>query len=362
MAGLLERARTPLTVSRTDRAKAPAWWRRLAALAVKLSIGALIFLFVAEIGLRVVGLGHPYYSAPEAYLPRDDPELLFGPRPGFQGFSEGTEVVFNSAGLRDRELPFARPGGSTRILVLGDSVAFGFGVRGEETFSRLLEARLNAGPGGRYEVINAGVVGYNTVQERIMLQDLGLRYEPNLVVLVFVVNDLLDTFSIFDHQYQPTGFLAPLKIWLRRNSHVYRFYQNNMWQIVDDIRKGPNRSEPVRSRERVAKREWEIVRIAELSRQANAGFLLVLYPDNLYQQVTPDSVGRQVTVREELFEFAGLNHLEVLDLSEALGDVRDPRARYLRHREDPHPSPAGHAAIAEALYDAVSRQFAAFNR
>ena len=76
---------------------------------------------------------------------------------------------------------------------------------------------------------------------------------------------------------------------------------------------------------------------------------MVLYPDNLANLVSPDASGRQVTVRDELSGFAARNGLPILDLTEALGDVRDPRARVMRLREDPHPSPTGHRAIADAL-------------
>src|SRR5581483_11986679 len=118
----------------------------------------------------------------------------------------------------------------------------------------------------------------------------------------------------------------------------------------DAIRKDPNRPEAPRDRQRVVERQAEIVRIAQLSRDHGAKFLLMLYPDNLYQQVSPDATGHQETVRENFVAFAQANGLPLLDLTDALGDVRDPRARTMRLREDPHPSPVGHRAIADALF------------
>lgn len=322
-------------------------WRALVSL--------LIILAITEAGLRLVGLGHPYESEPEAYLPSGDPELLFTPKPGYGGFSEGTRVEISSQGLRDQEYALGRQPNTTRVLVLGDSVTFGFGVLAEESFPERLEQRLNdLGDGGRYEVINAGVIGYNTIQERVRLQQVGLQFQPDVVVLTFVVNDLLDTFSIFDHQYEPTDTLAPAKKWLRRNSRLYRFYQNTSWRLVDALRKDPNRPEQPRQRQRVLEREAEIARIAEIGHEHGARFLLALYPDNLHQAVSPDSAGQQITVREEVLSFAQRSGLAVLDLTEALGDVRDQRARVMRLREDPHPSPAGHQVIAQALFEKLS--------
>jgi lysophospholipase L1-like esterase len=205
-------------------------------------------------------------------------------------------------------------------------------------------------------VINAGVTGYNTIQERVRLEQIGPQFHPDLVLLTFVVNDLLDSFSVLDRQYEPRGILAPLKKWLRRNSHLYRFSQNTFWRLAAELRKDPDQPEPTRNRSRLVEREREIGRIAEISRERGAAFLLALYPDNLHQLVTADSAGRQVSVREHLMDFAAQMEIPVVDLTDALGDVRDQRARTMRLREDPHPSPAGHRAIAEALLEALRSQ------
>jgi lysophospholipase L1-like esterase len=85
------------------------------------------------------------------------------------------------------------------------------------------------------------------------------------------------------------------------------------------------------------------------TRASGAGFLLVLYPDNLSDPVSPGPSGERLTVREELERFAAREQVPFFDLTDALGDVRDPRARQYRLREDPHPSPEGHRVIAEAL-------------
>ena len=74
--------------------------------------------------------------------------------------------------------------------MLGDSITFGTRVRDFETFSYLLEHRS-----ARYEVVNLAVEGYGTDQELLLLEDEGLRYHPDVVVLnVCVANDPLDNF------------------------------------------------------------------------------------------------------------------------------------------------------------------------
>jgi lysophospholipase L1-like esterase len=312
--------------------------------------GLLVMLILGEIALRVIDLGHPYYSAAEMYQPSDDPRVLFEPRPNFDGFSEGEPVKTNSRGLRERELPLTPPTGTRRVVFLGDSVTFGPGVRDDEPYARLLEADLKADGAGQVETINAGVVGYNTIQELGRLDEAGLAYQPDTVVLTFLVNDLLETFSIFDHQYEPTGVLANVKVWLRRNSNLFRFVQQAFWRVGEELRRsreGP--TEPLRKRDRMDERLATLSEIVRVTRANNADFLLVLYPDNLSDPVSPGPSGERLTVRDELVRFAEREGVPVYDLTDALGDVRDPRARQFRLREDPHPSPAGHRAIADAL-------------
>jgi lysophospholipase L1-like esterase len=316
-----------------------------------LGAGLLVMLVLAEVALRVVGLGHPYYSAPELYRPSADPRVLFEPRPGFNGFSEGTWVTTNSRGLRERELPSTKPAGTRRAVFLGDSVTFGAGVRDDEAFPRLLEASINGSSASPIETVNTGVVGYNTIQEQARLEQVGLAYQPDVVVLTFVVNDMLETFSIFDHQYEPTGLLAGAKVWLRRNSHLYRFVQNLYWRIGQEARRareGP--TEPLRKRDRLEERLAILDEMVRTTRASGARFLLVIYPDNLSDPVSAGPSGERLTMREELERFAARNQVPMVDLSAALGDVRDPRARQHRLREDPHPSPEGHRLIAETLH------------
>jgi lysophospholipase L1-like esterase len=109
----------------------------------------------------------------------------------------------------------------------------------------------------------------------------------------------------------------------------------------------------------VEERLAELGTIIELSRASGSDFLLVLYPDNLDDPVSPGSDGSLRTVREELVRFAAQAGVGVVDLTAALGDVRDPRAREYRLREDPHPSPAGHRAIADALTGPLANLLAA---
>ncbi|MFH1850299.1 MAG: GDSL-type esterase/lipase family protein [archaeon] len=119
----------------------------------------------------------------------------------------------NSDGFRDKNYTVGRPAGKERIIVLGDSYTFGLGVHSNETFPKILESRL----GHRYEVLNFGVTGYDTEEEVTMLESVGLKYNPDLVVVAFLTNDVTNhTFLKSKYSELSGKFSKPL--WLRRGT------------------------------------------------------------------------------------------------------------------------------------------------
>jgi len=108
-----------------------------------------------------------------------------------------THVVTNAEGFRERRVPGAKPAGVMRIVVLGDSFTQGYGVEEDEAYPRVLERLLDArDPKRRYEVINLGVPGACTVDYVPNLRDVGLAYEPDLVLVGLMANDVQDLYSM----------------------------------------------------------------------------------------------------------------------------------------------------------------------
>lgn len=107
------------------------------------------------------------------------------------------KVAMNSRGLRDVEHDLAKPPGTYRVVVLGDSYAEALQVPLEDSFPKVLERELQtrAGPTPRIEVINLGVSGFGTDQELLALRHYGRQYEPDLVVLAFLTgNDVRNNY------------------------------------------------------------------------------------------------------------------------------------------------------------------------
>ena len=94
----------------------------------------------------------------------------------------------NAHGLRDRDRS-PKQGGTTRVLVLGDSYTWGYAVTEDEAFPQTAERILKERGGSAVEVINGGIPDYNTRQARALLERLMPAYSPDTVFLAYVVND-----------------------------------------------------------------------------------------------------------------------------------------------------------------------------
>ncbi len=98
----------------------------------------------------------------------------------------------NRQGMRDdRDFSYKKPDGVRRIISLGDSYTIGYEVDVDQTFSAVLERELRKA-GHDVEVLNAGVSGFSNAEEALYLERELLKYDPDLVVLSFYVNDLTD--------------------------------------------------------------------------------------------------------------------------------------------------------------------------
>ncbi len=165
--------------------------RRAAALAPRLALALGIFLVLGEIAARSTGVVDRINPFPRRlYVGTGVADLPYRLRPGVTVEVRGSRVVVNELGMRDRPGVEPRPApGTERVLVVGDSVAFGWLQDVENTFPRRLQGRLDAAAPGRFEVLNGGVPGYNAVSEAAWLREHGLALAPRTVVVAVNLND-----------------------------------------------------------------------------------------------------------------------------------------------------------------------------
>ena len=163
--------------------------KRVAINLAVLASGLVAGLLLLELGLRLLGFGTREMMADPTIGYRFVPNAHY--RRTLEGFSTGR---FNSQGWRDVEHSEAKPSGTTRILVLGDSYVSAFQVPLDSTFHRRLERSLEkrALPGRRFEVIALGEDGNSTAAEYLTYEKWGVRYDPDVVAVLFILNDQAD--------------------------------------------------------------------------------------------------------------------------------------------------------------------------
>ncbi|MCI0623285.1 MAG: hypothetical protein L0387_16775 [Acidobacteria bacterium] len=159
-------------------------------------------------------------------------------------------VVHNAYGHRGQAYGYRKAHGKFRALILGDSFADGQ-LNEEDLFSARLEKECP-----RLEAINAGVSGYGTVQEYLYLRSEGLKFDPDMVMVLFFENDLTDNclsyFPTFgprpyanfangkfqiDETLDPRGFdkfalPVPFRMILQRWSYLYYFFNTKIYHRV----------------------------------------------------------------------------------------------------------------------------------
>jgi len=177
--------------SKTQQSVRPtAAKRRSLAARIALAFGsALLTIAVLELLFRSImpaSTHHLMYQ--ESTDPALGVELVPGADFEFTGVTipiPPTRVVISNQGLRDVEIVRPKPAGRRRLLCLGDSTTFGWGVEMEEGFCY----RLNGLLGRQWNTVNLGVPGYNTSQEVRRLETVGLSFEPDVVMVLFDGND-----------------------------------------------------------------------------------------------------------------------------------------------------------------------------
>lgn len=158
------------------------------------------------------------------------------------------KFTINNKGLRsDRDFEYEKPEGIIRIISLGDSHTQGCEVRQDYTFSAIIEKYLKA-HGHNAEVINAGISGFSTAEELLFLENEGIKYKPDFVVLGFFANDFQDNIKANFFKLDENGNLLiqkkqhipgvkvqniiyklPFVKWLGENSYFYSLLFNNTW-------------------------------------------------------------------------------------------------------------------------------------
>jgi hypothetical protein len=180
------------------------------AVNMALLLSTLVVLFVVlEVGLR----GICYFNEQKSFetLKKNRPQpkdgvaqhlgvlvqpsqyddIIYELRPDLSVKYMNALVTTNSQGFRSDAVSVEKPKNVARVVVLGDSHIFGWGVPQDKICPHVLQEMLNQKyPQKRWEVINTAVPGYNTVMEIATLEKKALQYRPDIVLIDIIGNDL----------------------------------------------------------------------------------------------------------------------------------------------------------------------------
>ncbi len=330
--------------------------------------GALAALLLIE-GLLRLSDRVPDVTNPEYSFHASDPVLGWRGSPDLKLRFRRTDfdvlVAHDADGWRIPD-PTPPPDPARRILVLGDSFTWGFGVGQGERFTDHLQRALPDSA-----VVNRGINGYGTGQEFLVLQQELAAQRYDLVVLMFFFNDVADNqdpyggrrplFTLADGRLvAPQAPVRPLPAalgtWrLKDYSFAYRLID-----YVADVLKGGKRGLPepgeaptgtaevdYRSLPGAAITERLVQAMAETCKAHDTAFVVVYIPQRgeLAGQDAPPEVRAVHTLARQAATVSGA---PFIDLTPALDQgVRRGEALYFTHNS--HWTPAGHALVARTL-------------
>lgn len=140
------------------------------------------------------------------------------------------DQLSNSIGIRDYERPQEKPPRTFRIAGVGDSFMYGAYMKLEDTYMKRLEKRLNQETKNiKFETINFAVEGYNTAQEAAMFEHKAIKYDPDLLLIGYYLNDkfLPNIISLPDDAWFSESYLFNMIIRFLENSRFWESSINN---------------------------------------------------------------------------------------------------------------------------------------
>ena len=265
--------------------------------------------------------------------------------------SEPQRPSFRRSGfaLDERESDF-------RIVVVGDSFAWGDGVHAEDAFPARLETRLTAlSRGERYEVVNWSRPGWNTVRQAKTLEWALPKLDPDLLVLSFVLNDPepfnqneRDAMLATARRREPASGVSE---WLYRSSRLYEFAWTRLenrrqHRAVSDYYRGLYEGE-----------HWDacvrsLKALRRMARQQRVPFVVYIFPvfdgpmDDSYEYLDLHEV-----LGAELDDLG----IEFVDLLEVYRGIEGRRLAVMPYY-NPHPSELAHRLAADAILDHLVRE------
>jgi len=303
-------------------------------------VPVLLLLIAAEVGLQWqehsrinarIDKGDSFWKASATiHKKSDDHILIYELRPGAQSNREGVSIKINRNGFRDDPFPRAYRSKERRIVVLGDSVAWGWGVSMSSAFPQRLEKMLlhSDTPSTIY---NLAVDGYSTEQELRMLELHGLTLKPDLIILNYVLNDPDTADGGLARYYKPDFMLLRLA---RRAVHRIQ----GILQGHADIKEYHQQIHSYY--EKQTRNQFQ--RLGQISKKNHIPILVAITPVFHFMKDQPYP---WQNIHNDLKQLCIKNNLKFLDLKQ--GFINKNSSDFALDQW--HPNKSGHEIIAQTL-------------
>lgn len=282
--------------------------------------------------------------------------LIQRARPAKDGYSpvrgRWSREPLNASGYRDIEHRKARPRGVRRIVFIGDSFTYGAGIQFDDTYGKRVERALAMRHGGEWESIVLAVPGIGAEQEAAIVEAEALGFEPDILVLGYVLNDAEGTDAaerrraIAWEQAQEAK-RSPAR-W--RRSALLSLIADRVEAVRQNRLRIENHLELYREGAPGLKKARDAIeRIARRCRERGVQFIGVIFPlfaNPLDASYPFEEIHRKVA---GIFRASGA---VVVDLLPYYRDM-DWRLLVVEGERDEHPSELAHRIAAQALVSAI---------
>ena len=305
-----------------------------------LLVTLLFFLIIGEILARLL-------------LPNETSEIVSGPMA--LDFYKNY-VHLNSDKLRDREYPIEKGNNTIRIAGLGDSAAYGFGVKDiNNTVFKILESRLNKEkPANKtYELINFAKPGYDVEDELNVLKEKALKYSPDIILVIYHLNDIENFDPELEKNHNQWLEIPKIGFILRSISYLYYFFELNTNRLIlglgirenfenylikvynSDINKETNKK--------------YFKELADISKKKNIAVILTIAP--LPYKIKNYPFTKSHDYLKDIADENNFYYVESLDSYKKYDS-----SELFVNKHDLHPNELGHKLIADELYKLFKKE------
>lgn len=268
--------------------------------------------------------------------------------PGFRGRSYDVELSINSWGMRDYE---RRPDPNAyRIAIFGDSLAFGQGVRAEQTFPKQVEKSLLQKGAGPIQVFNFATPGHNTVAELSLLQDVQSRVVPDLVIFQYTLSD--DSVAMTESSINRFRAIRAVKDILR-GLYTYDYLASRYYGLNAPHAAG-NDAQTIKDLYADSYGGWQDCQDAfvRVSQFAGAHMFQLMFVVFSYDGHIAPSASEDANVGTLAKLFSALDHAGISEhilMDDSIRTYAGRESQIQVHEGDKHFSAVGHGLLAEFL-------------